>query len=148
MPIVELRQYLRDIQSSATAQRWRFLFCLFLVIVALATLVSNALFVAAYQTKGIRNPDLRCGRCDPSCQNVEYLQRLWFRFTPYFSLLVSLCSTLPLVFSLWLMTTAQDRAMLLCPSRFRTECLSLQPTGTSRQEILKAERMRMGIDLQ
>jgi hypothetical protein len=46
------------------------------------------------------------------------------------------------------MTTAQDRAMLMHPSRFRTESLSLQPTGTSRQEILKAERMRMGIDLQ
>jgi hypothetical protein len=148
MPIVELRQYLRDIQLSATAQRFRFLFCLCLVIVALAALVSNALFVAAYQTKGIRNLDLRCGRCDPSCQNVEYLQRQWFRFTPYLSLLVSLCSTLPLVFSLWLMTTAQDRAMLMFPSRYRTESLALQPTGTSRQANLKAERMRMGIDLQ
>ena len=125
MPIVELRQYLRDIQLSATAQRWRFTFCFILVTVALATLTSNALFVAAFQTKGIRNVDLRCGMCDSSCQNVEYLQRQWFRFTPYLSLLVSLCSTLPLVFSLWLMTTAQDRAMLMHPSRYRTESLAL-----------------------
>ena len=150
MPIVELRQYLRDIQSSATAQRRRFTFCLFLVTVALAALASNALFLAAYQTKGIRNLDPRCGVCDPSCQNVEYLQRQWFRFTPYLSLLVSLCSTLPLVFSLWLMTTAQDRAMLMHPSRYRTESLALQLTDseTSREMSLKAERMRMGIELQ
>ena len=148
MPILELRQYLRDIQLSATAQRWRFLFCLFLVIVALATLASNAVFIATFVSRGIRNVDLGCGMCNPSCQNVEYLHSQWFRFTPYSSLLVSLCSTLPLVFSLWLMTTTQDRAMLMHPSRYRTEAIALQPTGTSRQANLKAERMRMGIDLQ
>ncbi len=150
MPIVEVRQYLRDIESSATAQRWRFTFCLFLVTVALAALASNALFIAAYIPKGVRNLDPRCGVCDASCQNVEYLQRQWVRFTPYSNLLVSLCSTLPLAFSLWLMTTAQDRAMLMHPSRYRTESLALQPTDseTSREASLKAERLRMGIELQ
>ena len=147
MPIEELRQYLRDIQSSATAQRWRFAFCLFLVTVALVTLVSNALFLAVWHQNGIRSLDPRCGMCDSSCQNVAYLQRVWNRFTPYHVLLVSLCSTLPLVFSLWLMTTPQDRAMLMHPSRYRTDALARQPTETSREASMKGERLRMGIEL-
>ena len=65
-----------------------------------------------------------------------------------FPLLLSLSSTLPLVFSLWLMTTPEDRALLLHPGRFCTERISLQPVQTEREENLYAERLRLGINLQ
>jgi hypothetical protein len=61
---------------------------------------------------------------------------------------VSLSSTLPLVFSLWLMTTPEDRALLLHPGRFCTERIALQPVQTEREEKLYAERLRLGINLQ
>jgi hypothetical protein len=56
-------------------------------------------------------------------------------------------STLPLVFSLWLMTTPEDRALLLHPHRFRSEAISLQPVRTEREEKQYAERLRLGINL-
>ena len=71
-----------------------------------------------------------------------------------FPLLLSLSSTLPLVFSLWLMTTPEDRALLLHPHRFRSERISLQPVQTERdgsvserQGSLYQERLRLGINL-
>ena len=64
-----------------------------------------------------------------------------------YPLLLSLSSTLPLVFSLWLMTTPEDRALLLHPHRFRSERISLQPVQTQREEKQYAERLRLGINL-
>jgi hypothetical protein len=47
-----------------------------------------------------------------------------------FPLLMSLSTTLPMVFSLWLMTTPEDRALLLHPHRFRSVPISLPPVQT------------------
>ena len=75
---------------------------------------------------------------------------IWYNFTFFpegFPLLVSLSSTLPLVFSLWLMTTPEDRALLLHPHRFRSERISLLPVRTEREQSQYAERLRLGINL-
>ena len=75
---------------------------------------------------------------------------VWYQYTFFpdgFPLLLSLSSTLPLVFSLWLMTTPEDRALLLHPHRFRSDRISLQPVQTEREEKLYAERLRLGINL-
>ncbi len=148
MPIVEVRRYLRDIETSAALQRRRFGLCLFLVMAALLALASLAVFEARFGFNAKRNTS--CGECEP-CQNVEYLMSIWYykAFHPgALPLLVSLCSTLPLVFSLWLMTTPEDRAMLLHPERFLTENIEMQHLRTDRETKLYAERLRMGINLQ
>ncbi len=48
LPIVEARQFLQTIKSSATAQRRRFLFCLLFVLVTLVALASHAVFVTYF----------------------------------------------------------------------------------------------------
>ena len=68
-------------------------------------------------------------------------------FPEGFPLLLSLSSTLPLVFSLWLMTTPEDRELLLHPHRFRSDKNELQPVRTEREEKQYAERLRLGINL-
>jgi hypothetical protein len=58
------------------------------------------------------------------------------------------------MFSLWLMITKEDRELMLHPSQFMTDEIShrLQPgQSVDEREIeakLKAERIRMGIELQ
>jgi hypothetical protein len=146
LPIADTRQYMQELKSSASAQRWRFSFCLGFVIIALVALTSNALFVAIAYVGTARDPS--CGRCDPSCQSVQYIMLTWYVFTPeLFPLITSLSSTLPLVFALWMMTTPEDRELLLHPSRFLTQKISLNPVETSRQASLYSHRIRMGIDL-
>jgi hypothetical protein len=46
------------------------------------------------------------------------------------------------------MTTPEDRALLLHPDRFRTDAIALQPTATEGETRLRAQRERMGINLQ
>jgi hypothetical protein len=146
MPIAEVRQYMRDIKSCATAQRRRFVFCLVLMIAALLALTSNAVFVAASFVNSTRSPV--CGRCD-LCQSLQFLMMSWLVFTPeLFPLLSSLSSTLPLMFSLWLMTTPEDRALLMHPHRFLAQNTHMNTVETLRGPMLRAERIRMGIDLQ
>jgi hypothetical protein len=143
-----VRQYLRDIEASAALQRRRFVLCLVLVTAALIALALRAVFAVSFSFNSNYNPD--CGECE-SCQEVGYFMRIWYNFVFFpegFPLLVSLSSTLPLVFSLWLMTTPEDRALLLHPDRFRTETIALQPVQTEREENLYAERLRLGINLQ
>ncbi len=149
MQIADARQYLLDIQSSAAAQRKRFLFCLIRWLASLIVLASHAVFVSAVAFNAHRNPDTRnCGLCDMSCQSVNWLIAVWYNFTPeMFPLVVSLCTTLPLIFSLWLMTTPEDRALLMHPSKFRTEEITLNPFENPREAQLRAERIRMGINL-
>jgi hypothetical protein len=146
MPIAEVRRYLRDIEGAAAAQRRRFALCLVLVAAALFFLASNAVFVASFLLNTTEDP--RCGFCE-SCQNTGVFMFYWY-FYVFFNdgapLLYSLGSTLPLMFSLWLMTTPEDRALLLHPHRFLSERISLQPVLTER-ETLYAERLRLGIDL-
>jgi hypothetical protein len=146
LPIAEVRQYMRDIKSCATAQRRRFVLCLVLMIAALLALTSNAVFVAVSFVGSTPSP--ACGRCD-NCQDFQYLMLSWLVFTPeLFPLLSSLCSTLPLMLSLWLMTTPEDRALLLRPHRFLAQDTLMNAVETPRGPMLRAERIRMGIDLQ
>jgi hypothetical protein len=148
MPIVEVRRYLRDIKAAAALQRRRFSLCMFLVTAALVAQSLHAGFFAAVIFHSLeRNP--ACGDCE-SCQPVGYHMFVWYfqTFLPDgYPLLLSLSSTLPLVFLLWLMTTPEDRALLLHPHRFRSDKISLQPVQTEREESLYAERLRLGIDL-
>ncbi len=146
MPIVEVRRSLREIQSSAASQKKRFLFCLVYVIIALVAVLSLSLFIAVWSQNLYLEPG--CNACDPSCQKVEYLMYLWYRFSPeIFPLVTFLSSTLPLVLSLWLMTTPEDRKLLMYPSRFLSERISMEPIATTREERLKEERIRLGIYL-
>ena len=72
----------------------------------------------------------------------------WYNAQPELvPLVTSLSSTLPMVFSLWVMTTPEDRALLMHPSRFLTAEMAAHPVETSREARLKAERKRLGIDL-
>lgn len=114
MPVVEARAFLGRMKSAAAAQSNRFLICLVLVLVALTAQASHALFVSvAFSVP--RNQD--CGVCG-LCQRVERLMAEWHELTfEVWPLVSSLCSTLPLIFSLWLMTTAEDRELMLRPHR-------------------------------
>jgi hypothetical protein len=55
----------------------------------------------------------------------------------------------PLLFSLWLMTTPQDRALLLLlnPSRFLTHAVALQRAETVDDATRRSHRVRVGINL-
>ena len=73
----------------------------------------------------------------------------WFTFTPeFFSLVTSLSTMLPLIFALWMMTTPEDRELLMHPSRFLSEQTSLHPVESNRESEQKAHRIRMGIELE
>ena len=147
MPIVEVRRYLRDIEAAAALQRRRFALCLGLVTAALVALASRTVFAASFFFKSKLNPG--CKACE-SCQLVGYFMLVWHErvFFPLgFPLLLSLSSTLPLVLSLWLMTTPEDRALLLHPHRFLSERIACLPVRTEREEKQYAERLRLGINL-
>ncbi len=148
MPIVEVRRYLRDIEAAAALQRRRFVLCMFLVTAALVAITLRTVFVTSFYFNSKRNP--ACGVCE-SCQLVGRFMLEWYYYTflpEGFPLLLSLSSTLPLVFSLWLMTTPEDRALLLHPHRFISDTISLQPVQTEREQKQYAERLRLGINLQ
>ncbi len=146
MQVVEARAFLGRLKCAAAAQVRRFALCLLLLMAALAALASLALFVAFFSM----NADFEaCGfKCDP-CQNTATLMFLWYRTSPQLFLLVnSLCPTLPLLLSLWLMTTEEDRTLLLNPGRFRADAVALHSSVDGEAEArLKEERVRMGIEL-
>jgi hypothetical protein len=145
MQVVEARAFLGRLKCAAAAQVRRFVLCLLLLLAALAALASLAVFVTFFSA----NADFKCGvKCDP-CQNVATLIFLWYRTSPQLFLLVnSLCPTLPLLLSLWLMTTKEDRALLLNPGRFRADAVALHSSIDGEAEArLKEERVRMGIEL-
>ncbi len=150
MPITEARQFLRTIKSAASAQRRRFLVCLVLALTCLVALASLAIFTtffASYEGTPVLNNV--CGRCDPTCQDVRNIIAVWYRYTPeFYTLIESLCSILPLIFGLWLMTSKEDRAMLLNPRKFRPEAVQLQTLSieSSHEARIKSETHRMGIN--
>ncbi len=148
MPVVEARTFLGRIKSAASMQRRRFMLCLILVQVALLIQSTDAVFVAfALINTSIAKANPACDDCE-SCQSVEHLMSSWYFRTPeLFPLVVSTCSTLPLVFSLWLMMTKEDRELLLHPGRFRSDAIALQPVESQTEARLKAERVRMGVEL-
>ena len=73
----------------------------------------------------------------------------WIVFTPeLFPLTASLSMILPLIFSLWMMTTPEDRELLMHPSKFLSERIALRHIESTRDRDLKAHRIRMGIELE
>jgi hypothetical protein len=145
LPIVEAKSYLQNIKSSATAQRMRFVFCLLLELITLNVLAAHALFVAiSVWNTDVFSPD--CGRCKP-CQSVNTFMQTWSTFTPELIPLLTLsCHPLSLMFALWLMTTPEDRALLLHPGTYINQAAPEQPSGTETSS--RAQRIRLGIDLQ
>ncbi len=146
MQVVEARAFLGRIKSAAAAQRLRFLLCLALVLTALTAQAFNAVTLARFTVVPVKsNP--ACGECE-QCQPVEYLIKKCYDATPErFPLVSSLCWTLPLLFSLWLMITREDRELLLHPHRFRADAIKLPPDVRQTDVRLKAERVRMGVEL-
>ncbi len=148
MQVVEARSFLGRMKHAAAVQRRRFLLCLVLVLAALLVQATDAVFVALVVINPLTaKPNPACDNC-ASCQSVEHLISEWFTGTPeLFPLVVSMCSTLPLMFSLWLMLTKEDRALLLHPGRFRADAVALKPFESETEARLKAERVRMGVEL-
>jgi hypothetical protein len=145
MPIMEARQYLRDIKLSAAVQWRRFCLCLVLVVVAFIIEALHAIF-RVYSTFANRNP--ACRPCD-TCQQLDWIISVWYNYNPeLFPILEFLTTVLPLLTSLWLMTTPEDRAMLIRPRRFRASSISLNPVQSAREARQLAERIRLGIYLQ
>jgi len=95
----------------ATALRRRFVAACGVVLI---TFIFRAAydFLKAYDSfNTLENPD--CDICDP-CQTDAFLIRTWLGYTPEFhAIVVTLSSPLPLVLSLWLMMTKEERAQLL-----------------------------------
>jgi len=146
MQVVQARSSPNRLKAAATAQRMRFVLCLLLVLAALIAQALHAVFAAILQFVAAK-PNPACGRCG-SCQDVERLMVVWYENTPQlFLVVVSVCSTLPLMFSLWLMMTKEDREMMLNPGRFRTDSSELLQDNRGTEARLKAERVRMGVEL-
>ena len=132
-------------KSAAAVQRMRFFLCLLLVIAALVVMAVHNTFVALFSFSAPANS--ACGRCG-SCQDLDYLMYTWYQYTPHVSFLVfAMSSTLPLMFSLWLMMTKEDRALMLNPGRFRTDSCEQHAHEVDNSARLKAERVRMGLEL-
>jgi hypothetical protein len=147
MQVVDARAFLSRMKSAAAAQRMRFFLCMVLVLFALVAQATIFFLVslAIYVFNSSVNDD--CGECE-ACQVVEYLISGWVDNTPeWFPLIVSTLTTLPLMFSLWLMTTKEDRELMLNPGRFRADSIALQPALCEASARLKTERVRMGIEL-
>ena len=145
MQVVEARAFLGRLKSAAAEQGMRFFLCLLLVLAVLVVRAAFAVFTVVASIDSTRN--LSCDFCG-SCQSVRYLMGRWYGNSPeLFPLVISMCSTLPLMLSLWLMTTKEDRALMLNPGRFRTDAILLQPVAGETTARLKTERVRMGIQL-
>jgi hypothetical protein len=150
MPIVEARQFLSGIKAYAVAQRRRLILCLVLVLIAVVALASlTLLFVfITFNAPSTGSSDPACAPCSESCQDLATLMRTWWEYTPGLNALVaSLCSAPPLMFSFWLMTTSHDRALLTNPQKFRSDAGELTPFETEKDLRIRAECIRMGINL-
>jgi hypothetical protein len=149
MSVVEARSFLGRMKAAACTQRRRFMVCIFLVPMALVVQAMMAVIFVMRAFASILSPAAKsdCVTCG-ECQNVSFLVKVWYDKSPeLFPLVSSLCSTLPLVFSLWLMTTKEDRELMLHPYRFLLDAIALNPVASEEKVRLKAERMRMGIEL-
>jgi len=144
MQVVEARAFLGRLKSAAAEQGMRFFLCLLLVLAALVVRAAFAVFTVVAFIDSEYHP--ACDYCG-SCQSVQYLMLTWYLYTPELvALVISTCSTLPLMLSLWLMMTKEDRALMLNPGRFRTQSIALQPVEETEVRF-KSETVRMGIEL-
>jgi len=125
--------------AAATAQRRRFVAACGIVLITFIARASIDLLLAYASFNNALN--LECDICDP-CQTDAYLVLKWLDYTPEFQrIVVTLSSPLPLVISLWLMMTKEERALLL--SGRNSDEISLNQVERRSQEA----RQRMAIDL-
>jgi hypothetical protein len=148
MPVVEARSFLHRIKTDAAAQRRRFVACIVIVPLALVVQAIMAVVIAVRAFAFAESEvDASCGKCE-SCQNIISLIKVWYDGTPeLFALVSSLCSTLPLVFGLWLMMTKDDRDIMLHPRRYLPDEIARRPVADEASANLKVQRLRMGIEL-
>jgi hypothetical protein len=155
------KELLRSTLAEATAQRRRFVAVCSIVLVTFFLRASFDL-LNAYANIDIQYNRL-CGACDP-CQSVQVLIHIWFDYTPEFrATVVALSSPLPLVVSLWLMMTKEDRMLLvfpatnehanLLPDRNKVSLQLVDPAADDHAQTLPernmvlASRQNMAIDL-
>jgi hypothetical protein len=143
MPIIEARAFLGRIKLAAAAQRRRFFLCLTIILLCTVVLSSDAIFLAV--AIGHSNDCLFvCG----ACQSTFNLMRHWYSSTPEnFPVVISLTMMFPMVLSLWLMTTKEDRELLISPGTRTADSLELHSVESTSHSRLTKERVRMGIQL-
>ena len=101
------------LHAHANAQRRRVVAACCMVFITFIVRASFDLLQAYAAFNDPYNPE--CGICDP-CQTDAYLIRKWISCTPHFqAIVVPLSSPLPLMISLWLMMTTEERLQLLFP---------------------------------
>ena len=133
------KELLRSTLAEATAQRRRFVAACSIVLVTFFLRASFDL-LHAYANSDIQNT-LCGGPCDP-CHSDRYLIKIWLNYTPEFhAISVALSSPLPLVVSLWLMMTKEDRMLLVFPAADE----HAQPL--LERNMVLASRQNMAIDL-
>ena len=105
------KELLRTTLTEAIGQRRRFVAACAIVLV---TFFLRASFDFLHAYSAFNDPyNPACGICDP-CQTDATLINVWLIYTPEFqSIVVALSSPLPLVISLWLMMTKEDRMQLV-----------------------------------
>ncbi len=110
------KELLKSTLAAATAQRRRFVSACSIVLLTFLLRASFDLLYAYANVDITRNSNRLCGLCDP-CQSDQWLINVWLGFTPEFqAIVVALSSPLPLVVSLWLMMTKEDRMLLAFPA--------------------------------
>jgi len=100
-----------DTMQAAAEQRWRLTSSCVIVLVTFPVRAAYDLLHAYATFNDAFNP--ACGECD-SCQLTPILVNSWLHYTPEFrSIAVALSSPLPLVLSLWLLTSVHARVRLI-----------------------------------
>ena len=137
----QAKELLRITLAAATAQRRRFVAACVIVLLAFFIRASFDLLNAYANVNSSQNS---CGsQCDP-CQSDQWLIMTWLGYTPEFqATAVALSSPLPLVVSLWLMMTKEDRLQLVSPATKEHERL----LPDQNQNRVLASRKNMAIDL-
>jgi len=101
----------RETVQAAAQQRRRLLLSCIAVLITYPPRAALD-FMRAYSYLAFtQNP--ACGQCD-ACQLDQYLMQRWLAYTPEFRpIAVVLSSSLPLVVSLWILTSANTRAVAI-----------------------------------
>jgi hypothetical protein len=134
------KELLRMTLAEATGQRRRFVAaCAILLVTFFLRAFYDLLYASTFFASHHENP--LCGPCDP-CQSDRFLISMWLNYTPELqAVFVGLSSPLPLVVSLWLMMTKEDRKRLVFPAANE----HAQPL--LEQNMVEASRRNMSIDL-
>jgi hypothetical protein len=108
---VNAARIVADTMQAAAEQRRRMTAA---CVVVLVTFPARAAFDLLYAYSNFNDPlNPSCGLCDP-CQSTSFLINKWLQFTPEFqTIVVAVSSPLPLILSLWLVTKAHARMLLI-----------------------------------